>query len=225
MPNASPGIQDRLAGSPWVRRKKAATAKGSTMKSPTGGNAALSAMPARAASSDRVSTRKSYPAAGRRSGCPDFAGPGRGRRSSDRPGRDRLPRSGSCLGDGRLSRIHPRGAAPTSANHVGQVGGPPPSDSATRTSVHRHDLHGRTKRNLRPSTRWCQPAADLREREKSQVRKGRAYTRSSSGISPDAPLWRVDPRHADGLVQTGLPRQMPWPAGQARLNPGRPRRR
>ena len=60
---------------------------------------------------------------------------GRGAVPSDRPTHDRLSRAGSYLASQASPGSTHRGAGPTSANHVGRVGGPPPSDSATRTSV------------------------------------------------------------------------------------------
>ena len=75
---------------------------------------------------------------------------------------------------------------------------PPPSDSATRTSVRRHDLHGRTRLNIRSSAPGCQPPADLRERANPQVRCGRPV----AGSSPKISLFGVSAGDTPPPVQT-----------------------
>ena len=108
---------------------------------------------------------------------------------------------------------------------------PPPSDSATRTSVRRHDLHGRTRRETCSSMRGCQPVADLRERENAQVRRGRPVTRSSPKISllgvsaaTRRGYW-YQTSSADRVRERRRRRWPWWPAAARRASPRRRVRR
>ena len=156
MPKARPGSHAWRGRRSCTSATYAATASGSSQKIPTGGYARLSTTPATAASKvRRSSTRQGYGerwfrgsqartsttgsvaghAPKRSGGASVTAGPGEAAalrtdpRATGCREREVIWRTSASPGS-----TH-RGAGPTSANQVGRVGGPPPSDSATRTSV------------------------------------------------------------------------------------------